>query len=177
MGSSTLEETDRQATQFVIQRNQLRKHVGQIAAAWDVWGEAQHAVRRCARMNEWAGDLPDGGQRQQLKEQFNAQIFEAYARARVQCAIVLAVDGLDQLAEYERHWDDTWGAPTATKAAAVYVEQFAAALARQQQSRAAAAAQSEAFDAAGVLPRERATEAAPTVPPPPRRRWWPIWGP
>jgi hypothetical protein len=177
--ASVPETTDEQATRFVIERNQLQKRVGEIAAAWDVWAEAQHTVRQLARRNEWAGDLPDGGQRQQLKEQFNAQIFEAYARARVQCAIVLSVDDLDTVADFDRHWEETWGAPTLTKAAAVYAEQIAAARARQHESRAAAAAQSDAFDAAGVLPRERPAdrpaEAAPTVPPPARGwAWWPI---
>lgn len=184
------------------QADELRAQVEYIAAAWDVWGEAQHAIRQLARRNEWQGDLPDGAQRQQLKEQFNAQIFEAYSRSRVQCAIVLAVDGVDMIADFDRHWEETWGAPTITKAAAVYAGQIFEARARQRQSRAAAAAQSEAFDAAGVLPnvaprcelappgwwctRNRghegpcaaqqleATEAAPTVPPPPRRWWWPL---
>jgi len=154
------------------QADELRAQLADIAAAWDVWSEAQHAIRQLARRNEWQGDLPDGGQRQQLKEQFNAQIFEAYARARVQCAIVQSVDGLDQVGEYDRHWEDTWGAPTLTKAAAVYAEQIAAARARQKDSRAAALAQAEAFDAAGVLPRARA--AAPTLPPTRRGWWWPF---
>jgi hypothetical protein len=181
--------------------NTLRARVAELAAAWAVWGEAQHAVRRLVRTAEWSGDLPDGGQRRELKEQFNAQIFEAYARARLQCAIVYAVDGVDQVAEYDRHWQDTWGEVTATRAAAVYVDAFAAALALQQAARAAAREQSAALEAAGVrsdltprcdrappgwqCSRDRghegpcaahplATEAAPTVPPPPRRWWWPI---
>lgn len=161
------ESTDEQATRFVIERNALQARVAEIAAAWDVWGEAQHEIRRMVRTAEWSGDLPDGGQREQLKQQFSAQIFEAYARARVQCAIVRAVDGVDQVAEYDRHWQETWGAATATAAGTAYAERFAAALERQRAARAAAAAQSAALEAAGVTcdVAAPATTAAPTLPP------------
>jgi hypothetical protein len=130
--------------------HELRARVAEIAAAWEVWSEAQHDVRRLAHTNEWAGDLPDGGQRAKLAEQFKAQINEAYARARAQCAVVHAVDGVDQVADYDRHWEETWGAVVATAAAAAYAEKIASALERQRSARAAALAQSDALEAAGV---------------------------
>jgi hypothetical protein len=131
-------------------RGELRERVAEIAAAWDVWGEAQHAIRRLVRAAEWSGDLPDAGQRGALQQQFNAQIFEAYARSRLQCVIVRAVDGVDQADSYDQHWRETWGDAIAAKAAAVYADAFAAALERQQQARAAAAMQGPALEAAGV---------------------------
>jgi hypothetical protein len=146
----TPETADEQATRFVIERNALQACVGEIAAAWDVWGEAQHEIRRLVRTAEWSGDLPDAGQRVALKQQFSAQIFEAYARARLQCAIVRAVDGVDHVPDYDRHWEETWGAVVLTQAANVYAEKLATSLARQKTARAAAAAQSEALKAAGV---------------------------
>jgi len=133
-----------------VERNELRLRTALIAAAWEVWSEAQHTIRRLVRTAEWSGDLPDAGQRHALGEQFNAQIFEAYARARLQCAIVHAVDGVDQIHDYDQHWEETWGAVTATRAAAAYREAFDAAIERQRASRLAAMAQSEALAAAGV---------------------------
>lgn len=143
MDTSTIES-------FLRDHKALGERVIGIAAAWEVWSEAQHEIRRRVNAAEWSGDAPDAGQRAALNQQFNAQIFEAYARARLQCAIVLAVDGADQIADYDRHWEETWGAVTVTKAAAAYAEKLSAALERGQTARAAAAEQREALEQAGV---------------------------
>ena len=138
------------AALVVLQRNALSAAIGAIGAAWEVWGEAQHEIRRLVRTAEWSGDLPDAAQRAALNQQFSAQIFEAYARARLQVAIVRAVDGVDQVADYDRHWAETWGETTTHRAAVAYADKLAAALERQRTARAAALAQRDALERAGV---------------------------
>lgn len=115
-----------------------------VAAAWEVWGERQHAVRRLVRSAEWSGDLPDGAQRRDLQLQYEAQLAEAYARSRVQCAIVDGVDGVDQVADFNAHWRETWGDGLADKVAEQYNIDFALALERQADARRQAAEQTAA---------------------------------
>lgn len=150
MVDDVLKEADRQATQFVIERNQLQAHVFAIAAAWEIWAEAVHEVRRHARSNEWSGELASGAQRIALQQQFNAQIFEGYARARVQCAVQHAADGVDTVEGFDEHFTEMWGAETLSKARAAYSGRVAEVIDRQHASRAAATAQREALEAAGV---------------------------
>jgi hypothetical protein len=115
-----------------------------VAAAWEVWSERQHEIRRLVRMSEWSGDLPDAAQVRDLRRQHEAQLREAYARARVQIAIVQGVDGVDQASDYEAHWRETWGDVSARIAADWKVD-FAGALERQTKARAEAQVQRTAL--------------------------------
>lgn len=121
------------------------KRLQEISAAWEVWGERQHEVRRLARMNQWAGDLPVAAQARDAHTQFEGQIAEAYARARLQCAIVYGVDGVDQTDDYDAHWHETWGADVATRVANQWIVDYTAALERQTEARTNARLQAAAL--------------------------------
>jgi hypothetical protein len=161
---NTPESADQQATRFVIERNQLRDRAALLAAAWEVWSEAQHGLRRIVRTAEWSGDL--GGQRAELARQYGASVCEAYARARVQCAIALLADGLDQVADYDRHWAETWGPALAGRAADAYAQAFDTARARQQEAHAAAAVVTDAWNTAGITVDLDPRPVAPAPEPP-----------
>jgi hypothetical protein len=125
-------------------------HLNAISAAWEVWGEAQHAVRRLVRSAEWSGDLPDAAQFRDAQNQVRGQMREAYARTRVQCAIVAGVDGVDMVPMFAKHWIETWGDAISAEIAREWSEANAAALERQHAARTKAHAVAAAFAAAGV---------------------------
>lgn len=127
-----------------------QEHLIAISAAWEVWGEAQHAVRRLVRSAEWSGDLPDAAQLRDAQNQVRGQMREAYARTRVQCAIVAGVDGVNMVGMFAKHWIETWGDTISAEIAREWAEANAAALERQQSARVKARAVAASFAAAGV---------------------------
>lgn len=126
-----------------------RERLIEISAAWEVWGDAMHAIRRAAQMAQWSGDMPDAAQIRDARAQVELQIREAYARARVQCAIAFGVDGVDTAPAFDQHWRETWGDTIANSAAEQWRTEHAAALARQTAAREGAAAQNQALEAVG----------------------------
>jgi hypothetical protein len=125
-------------------------HLIAISAAWEVWGEHQHAVRRLVRSAEWSGDLPDAAQLRDAQNQVRAQMREAYSRTRVQCAIVAGVDGVDCVPMFAAHWIETWGDTISSEIAREWAEANAVALERQHAARTKARAVAASFAAAGV---------------------------
>lgn len=129
--------------------NDLQQRVIETAAAWEVWCERLADVKQRAQANAYNGDLPDAAQVRDLQKQFRLQLTEAYARARIQCAIAYGADGVDTAPSFDEHWEQTWGTELAASVSAEWLERYRAAIARQTEARAAAADMSRSLAAAG----------------------------
>lgn len=130
------------------QQQQTDDRLIEIQAAWEVWSEILHEVRRVIHENAWHGDMTAEFQRAELGRQLRVQCLEAYARGRIQAAIVTAIDGAaandddgrDQFEQFEQHWRETWGEQIAIDAAAYWRDKYDAAKARAARARASRAA-------------------------------------
>lgn len=121
-----------------------------IAAAWDVWAQRVGELRSQALANALAGDLSTPAQQRNGELQLYQQHVEAYARARVQCAIAAAVDGVDTSAEYDAHFRDFWGAEACDRIVEGWAIDFRTATASITANRAAARAAAESLAKAGM---------------------------
>lgn len=119
-----------------------------ISAAWEVWSQRLHEVRRVAQFNAVSGDFATADQERRANVLLRLQHSEAYARARVQLAIAEALDGVSLAREFDDHWRDFWGTRIADHMIEAWERDHTAARATITDARTQAAKQSAAVFAA-----------------------------